>query len=319
MEAQELNVRHEASERRGFSGDDAILPFQVGRSAVRGRTARLGAAIDDILSAHRFPEPVAVLVGEAAALVAMMGSSLKFEGRLVLQAKGDGPVSILVADYEAGGDLRATATLSGAPLDGADGLNGLLGAGHFALTIDQGPDMERYQGVTPIEGASLADAASAYFMQSEQIPTAIRLAVGRVAVLGAGPSWRAGGVMAQFVPAQGGVRERGAAALETQEDEDAWRRAAALLATARADELLDPRLAAEELLFRLYHEDGVRVFAARPVRARCRCGAGKIEAVLRRYTREDLAELCEGGLIRVSCEFCRREYRFTPEGEEAPA
>lgn len=302
--------------RAGFSGDDAILPFQIERTAVRGRTIRLGAAIDRILSAHRFEEPVAVLVGEAAALVAMMGSALKFDGRLLLQAKGDGPVSMLVADYAAGGALRATATLSGAP-GGADGLKHLLGAGHLALTIDQGPDMERYQGVTPIEGESLAEAAAAYFMRSEQIPTAVRLAVGRFERPGAPPVWRAGGVLAQYVPAEGGAGARGEAAPLNAEDEETWAAAAAHLMTARDDELLDPALAPEELLWRLYHEDGVRVFEPKAVRAECGCGADKIAAVLRRYSREDLALMLEGGAIRVSCEFCRREYLFDAEGREA--
>lgn len=305
-------------DRAGVTDDDAILPFQVGRTAVRGRTVRLGRAIDKILGPHAFPAPVAELVGEAAALVAMMGSSLKFDGRLVLQAKGDGPVSMLVADYAADGALRATATLSGAPIDAA-GLKGLLGAGHFALTIDQGPDMERYQGVTPIEGESLADAAAAYFMQSEQIPTAVRLAVGRVKTPGEDARWRAGGVIAQFVPAEGGARERGEAALKSEEDEDAWARAASHLMTTRADELLDPSLSAEELLYRLYHEEGVRVFASKPLRAECRCGAEKIAAVLQRYTQEELSDMLEDGAIKVSCEFCRREYRFNAAGEETQA
>ena len=190
--------------------DDSILPFQIGDTAVRGRTVRLGPAIDRILSAHGFPDSVSVLVGEAAALVAMMGASLKFDGKLILQAKGDGPVSMLVADYAANGDLRATASFKEPP-PGAAGLRELLGAGHLALTIDQGPDMERYQGVTPLEGTSLASAAAAYFMQSEQIPTAVKLAVGRIERPGGMKQWRAGGVIVQFVPAEGGARERGIA------------------------------------------------------------------------------------------------------------
>jgi molecular chaperone Hsp33 len=300
------------------AGDDAILPFQVADTAIRGRTVRLGRSIDAILSAHRFPDPVAALVGEAAALVAMMGSSLKFDGRLILQASGDGPVPMLVADYGADGALRATAKVIGeAPADG--GLAALVGAGHIALTIDQGPDMDRYQGVTPIEGASLAAAAVAYFMQSEQIPTAVKLAVGRVARPGAPGAWRAGGVIAQFVPAEGGVRARGEATLKTADDEESWSRAAALLETTRADELLDPSLAAETLLYRLYHEDGVRVFDSRAVRADCRCNAGKIAAVLTRYAPAELADMMEDGAIRVSCEFCRRTYLFDGAGAELPA
>jgi len=294
--------------------DDAILPFQVGDTAVRGRTARLGASIDRILAAHRFPDAVSMLVGEAATLVAMMGASLKFDGKLILQAKGEGPVSMLVADYSVSGELRATASLRADPPPGAMGLDGLLGPGHMALTIDQGADMERYQGVTPLEGGSLAAAAAAYFMQSEQIPTAVKLAVGRVERPGGVGAWRAGGIIAQFVPGEGGARERGEAALKGLEEEEIWARAAAHLETTRADELLDPGLSAEELLYRLYHEDGVRVFEPRRVAAACHCSIEKIEAVLQRYDAAELADMLEAGAIRVSCEFCRAEYRFDETG-----
>lgn len=244
----------------------------------------------------------------------MMGASLKFDGKLILQAKGDGPVSMLVADYTAAGELRATATIAGEIDARAGGLEALLGRGHLALTIDQGPDMERYQGVTPLEGLSLAEGASAYFMQSEQIPTAVKLAVGRISAPGKPETWRAGGVIAQFVPSEGGARERGEAALKSAEDEETWVRAAAHLETTRADELLDPNLSPEELLFRLYHEDGVRVFEPTRVIARCGCNPGKIEAVLTRYSLEELSDMMEEGAIRVSCEFCRREYLFNETG-----
>lgn len=299
------------------SGEDAILPFQVGDSAVRGRVVRLGAAIDTILNAHQFPDALSELVGEAAAVVAMMGAALKFDGKLIFQAQGDGPVSVLVADYAAGGALRATATLPAALDPKAHGLIALLGRGHIAMTIDQGPEMERYQGVTPLESGTLAAAAVAYFDQSEQIPTAVKLAVGKVTRPGAAPAWRAGGIIIQFVPGEGGGRERGEAALNAAEDRETWERAAALLETTQADELLDPSLSAETLLYRLYHEDGVRVFSRTPVRAECSCNAGKIAAVLQRYSEAELADMADTGVIRVNCEFCRREYLFDPAG--APA
>ncbi|MGE0408159.1 MAG: Hsp33 family molecular chaperone [Amphiplicatus sp.] len=299
------------------AGDDSVLPFQVGESAVRGRLVRLGAAIDAILGAHPFPPSVKELLGEAAALVAMMGAALKFDGKLILQAQGDGPVSMLVADYSAKGNLRATA--SAAPgAESARGLGALLGRGHLAMTIDQGPDTDRYQGVTAIEGASLAEAAVAYFNQSEQIPTAVKLAVGRVARPGQAEAWRAGGIIAQFVPPEGG-RARGESAFAGSEDRETWDRAAAHLATTAADELLDPSLDAETLLYRLYHEDGVRVFGASPVRARCSCNAQKIAAVLGRYSKDDLAEMVENGVIRVRCEFCRAAYDFDKSGKRAAA
>ncbi|MEL6364709.1 MAG: Hsp33 family molecular chaperone [Pseudomonadota bacterium] len=303
--------------------DDLVLPFQVGESAVRGRLARLGDVVDDVLRRQNLPAPVAELVGEATALVAMLGSSLKFDGRLTLQAQGDGPVPMLVADYAAGGGVRATASLA----DGAEaalreagadrGLAALLGKGHMAMTIDQGAEMERYQGVTPIEGDSLSEAAIGYFNQSEQIPTVLRLAVGRVSRPGAEEVWRAGGVMVQFMPGEGGTRERGEEVVLADDDQEAWDRASALMQTTETDELLDPGLAAEQLLYRLYHEDGVRVFD--PVEASffCSCSRQKIASVLARYEPHEIADMAEDGVITASCDFCRTEYRFDAEGAGA--
>lgn len=300
----------------GVAGDDATLPFQVGDTAVRGRVVRLGPAIDNILRVHPFPDPVLELIGEATALAALMGASLKFDGKLIFQAQGAGPVSMLVADYAANGDIRATAALRGPVEPEARGLAALLGDGHIAITIDQGPDMERYQGVTPIEGHSLAEAAAGYFMQSEQIPTALKLAVGSVARPGEGRVWRAGGVIAQFMPGEGGARARGEAVLNAPADRDTWERAAILLETTQADELLDPAISAETLLYRLYHEDGVRVFRPGRVRAACGCNAEKIAAILSRYSRDELAGMVEDGAIRVVCDFCRRNYAFDETGRE---
>ena len=294
--------------------DDIIIPFQVGAGAVRGRVIRLGAAIDGILSRHGFSNEASELLGEAAALAALMGAGLKFDGKLIFQAHGEGDVRLLVADYKSDGAIRATATIAGPA--STRGLAALMGKGHLVLTIDQGPDMERYQGVTPIEGRTLEEAAVGYFDQSEQIPTAVRLAVGKVMRPGGGAQWRAGGVMVQFMPGEGGARERGESVLKSDHDREIWDRAAAFLNTTQADELLDPGLAPEELLYRLYHEDGVRVFDAKPVKADCACNADKIAAVLERYSREDLADLAENGRITVSCEFCRRDYYFDEEGRE---
>lgn len=302
-----------------FDEDDTILPFQVADTAVRGRIVRLGPTIDHILSAHAFPDSVSELVGEAVALVALMGAALKFDGKLVFQVQGDGPMRMLVADYTAGGGVRATASLREDPPPGARGLKALAGAGHMALTIDQGADMDRYQGVTGLEGESLAAAAEAYFRQSEQIPTAVSLAVGRVQRPGQASLWRAGGVIAQFVPAEGGERERGEAVLASAADAETWDRAAALLATTQADELLDPGLGPDRLLYRLYHEDGVRVFEPARISFYCSCNAEKIAAVLQSYAPDELVDMVEDGLIRVDCEFCRRRYNFDKTGNPAAA
>ena len=295
--------------------DDIILPFQVGETAVRGRIVRLGGAVDSILSRHGFPEPVQGLVGEAAALVAMLGTALKFDGKLILQAQGDGPVPMLVADYTAGGALRATATLPEDNRDAAAQAQGpelhyLLRKGHMVITIDQGPDMERYQGITPLEGPTLAKAAVNYFIQSEQIPTAVKLAVGRVTTPEGGETWRAGGIMVQFMPGEGGTRERGEEVTMADVDQDAWERASVLLETAQADELLDPTLTAESLLYRLYHEDGVRVFDPVSAHFGCTCNRDKIVNVLSQYGRKDLDDMIVDGAIEVTCDFCREAYRF---------
>ncbi len=291
---------------------DFVLPFQVGDSAVRGRIVHLSGSIDEILSRHAFPHSVSTLLGEAVSLVALMGAALKFDGKLIFQAQGDGPTSMIVADYSAGGALRGAAKITG----GIGETTGaaLIGNGHIVMTIDQGPDMDRYQGVTPLDGDRLEDAAVSYFLQSEQIPTAIRLAVGRLSAPGEPERWRAGGIMAQFVPSEGGSRERGTEILMNEADQDNWDRAEAFVRSTEDDELIDPSITAETLLYRLFHEDGVRIFTRQPLRADCACNAGKVEAVLSRYTAEDLADMVEDGAITVTCEFCHESYRFDATG-----
>lgn len=298
----------------GAQQEDFVLPFQVGEHAVRGRVVRLDGAIDEILSRHAFPPAVSDLLGQAVALVAMMGASLKFDGKLIFQAQGPGPTPMIVADYASGGALRATAKVEDGFDSDAIGTALLGDKAHIVMTIDQGSDMERYQGVTAVEGDTLAQAAVAYFDQSEQIPTAVRLAVGRLAEPGGRERWRAGGVMAQFVPGEGGTRARGEEMLMSADDQEAWDRAAAFVNSAQDDELLDPAISPETLLYRLFHEDGVRVFDPQPLRAECSCRSASIEAVLARYSREDLSDMVEDGVIKVSCEFCRRDYHFTPDG-----
>ena len=295
--------------------DDTIIPFQVGEAAVRGRIVRLGPAVDAILSRHDFPDPLGQLLGQAAALVAMLGTALKFDGKLIFQAQGDGPVPMIVADYTAGGALRATATIQEggretvAKAQGAE-LHYLLRKGHMVMTIDQGADMERYQGVTPLDGATLAKATVSYFAQSEQIPTAVELAVGRVTDADGQERWRAGGVMVQFVPGEGGTRERGEEVIMADDDRDAWNRAAILLETVKPDELLDPTISSEELLYRLFNEDGVRVFEPKTAHFACTCTREKVAGVLAQYTREDIEDMIEDGAVEVSCDFCRETYRF---------
>ncbi len=288
--------------------DDLAAPFQIDHEPVRGRLVRLGPAIDEILTRHAYPAPVANLLGETCALAALVGASLKFEGRLIVQAQGDGPVSYVVADYDTGGGLRGYCRYDAERLEAVDdgaralGARALMGEGVFVMTIDQGADMERYQGVTPIEGETLALCAERYFAQSEQTPTRVRLAVGRADV-GEGPKWRAGGLMLQNIAEDDA---RGATA-------EAWTEAQFLFETVGEDELVDPSLSPETLLYRLFHERGVRLFAARPLRAFCRCSEDRILTVLKSFDAAERAEMVEGdGHIHVTCEYCARVFKVEP-------
>jgi molecular chaperone Hsp33 len=286
--------------------DDTVTPFHVGDGSVRGRIIRLGPAIDAILAPHGYDAVRTRLLGELAMAAAMMGAGLKFDGRLILQLQSAGPVRLLVADYATNGALRATAGDGPAPPSAA--LSAALGEGAFTATIDQGPEAERYQGATPIEGETIAEAVVAYFAQSEQIATAARLAVGAAQTPGERPRFRAGGVMIQKMPDAGGHRP-------ARSDDDLWERAAIFLATAADDELLDPLLSQERLLYRLFGEDGVVVDPPRAVFAQCRCSAARIESVLVGYGADDLAAMAEEGVISATCEFCRTRYDFDAAGK----
>jgi molecular chaperone Hsp33 len=289
--------------------DDLVAPFQIEDQPVRGRIVRLGPAVDEVLTRHAYPGPVADLLGEACALAALVGASLKFEGRLIVQAQGDGPVAYVVADYDTGGALRGYCRFDAARVGAASlgfarpGAGALLGQGVFIMTVDQGPDMDRYQGVTPIEGETLALCAETYFAQSEQTPTRVRLAVGQTDD-GSGPRWRAGGLLIQNI----------AEDLARGPTEEAWNRAQALFETVGEDELIDPALASETLLWRLFHEDGVRMFPAKALAGFCRCSPERIIGMLRAFPPEERAEMVEpDGQIHVTCEYCARVYALAPD------
>ncbi|KRB51592.1 MAG: Hsp33 family molecular chaperone [Pseudomonadota bacterium] len=288
--------------------DDIVAPFQVEGESVRGRLVRMGAAVHEIISGHDYPEPVANLLGEACALAALVGSSLKFDGRLIVQAQGDGPVRYVVADYDTSGSLRGYCRFDEDRVAEIakgfvrPGAKSLLGEGVFIMTVDQGPDMDRYQGVTAIEGETLALCAEQYFAQSEQTPTRVRLAVGQADV-GEGMRWRAGGMLIQNIAEDD---TRGSTA-------EAWVRSQAFFETIGEDELLDPTISAETLLFRLFHEDGVRVFEPKQLQAFCRCSHERIESVLKSFDQAERAEMVEDdGQIRVTCEYCSRVYAIDP-------
>jgi molecular chaperone Hsp33 len=295
--------------------DDFAAAFQIEGWPVRGRLVRLGEVVDKILSAHDYPEPVAALLGEACVLAAIVGSALKFEGRLIVQAQGDGPVRYVVADYDTSGHLRGFCRFDPEEVAKASegfarpGAQTLLGKGVFIMTIDRGEDFERTQGITPIEGESLSLCAEHYFTQSEQVPTKVRLAVGEV-MTETGSSWRAGGAMIQVIA---GDEARGST-------EEVWERTRALFNTLGDDELIDPTVSAETLLYRLFHEDGVRLEGAQALAAVCRCSKERLVTVMQSFPPEDRAAMVEDdGMIHATCEYCSTVYKIDPAEIEQPA
>jgi molecular chaperone Hsp33 len=305
-----------------LNSDDRILPFQVEGLDVRGRVVRLGPSIDTVLARHDYPAPVSKVLGEAVALTVLLGSSLKIDGRFQLQTRTDGAIDMLVVDFEAPDRVRAYARFNEEKLTAANGAptGELLGKGHLAMTVEPGADMARYQGVVPLSGGGLEDAAHEYFKQSEQIPTRVRLAVAEA--FGAGEhAWRAGGILVQFLP-DAGERVRDldpgdapeGTAVEPIDDDDAWTEAKSLVETVEDHELIDPTIASEELLYRLFHERGVRVFQQQEVRHSCRCSQQRILGMLKSFSDEEKRSMIDDdGQINVTCEFCSTKYVVAPK------
>jgi molecular chaperone Hsp33 len=305
-------------------GKDTVMPFEVKPLGVRGRIVRLGPVVDDILQRHDYPPQVSALLAEAIALTAMLGATLKFEGKFILQTKTDGPVDMIVADFLSPNGVRGYARFNKEKVQAlkAPTQQDLLGKGYLAMTVDQGSDMERYQGIVPLDGTTLADAADTYFKQSEQIPTRLRLVSGPLLARGEKTThWRSGAIMVQHLPAEGGIvpvpfssgdNPEGEAEVPEPED-DNWVKAKLLLDTVEHHELLDPTLTTEELLYRLYHEDGVTVYPPSDIVRHCTCSAAAVETMLRNFSAEDRNDMIENGWINVICEFCSSEYRFNPE------
>jgi len=318
------------------SEDDTILPFEVAALDLRGRVVRLGPAVDEILARHAYPAPVAKLLGEAIVLTALLGSSLKFDGRFILQTQTDGPVRMLIVDFVTPDRLRACARFDSARVqaalaEGKSDAGSLLGHGHLAMTIDRGPDMNRYQGLVALQGGTLEDAAHEYFLRSEQIPTRVRLAVAEELHRGAdgtGHRWRAGGILLQFLP-KSSERMRQAdldpgdapegTEKHTVAEDDAWVEGRALVETVEAVELIDPAVSSEALLYRLFHERGVRVFRNVALNAQCSCSRDNVAAMLQSFSQDDRDHMVQDGVIQVTCEFCNSSYDFKPEEVEPAA
>lgn len=287
---------------------DFSARFVIDTLPVHGRIVRLGDSLNTILAAHNYPDEIAHLVSEACALAVLVGSALKFEGRLIMQAQGEGCVRYVVADYDTRGGLRAFCRYDDDELKAliaanaseftSLGARALIGKGTFIMTLDPDGQMDRYQGVTPIEGDSLSLCAEHYFAQSEQIPTQIKLAVSREES-GNGPVWRAAGAMIQAIA---GDASRG----ETREAFDHIR---ALFETLGEDELTDFALETERLLYRLFHEDGVRLSTFKDVYQQCRCSQERVESLVQSFSPEEQNDMIEpDGKVHITCEYCSKTY-----------
>ena len=291
-----------------------VLPFQLETSGLSGRLVELDGVVDEIISRHDYAFPVAALLAECLALTAALSAVLKYEGIFSLQTKGDGPVSLLVADVTSEGDIRGYAEIA----EGRDKeipetalenpVEALLGKGRLAFTVDQGSHTNRYQGIVEMTGATLADCAQHYFRQSEQLPTRLKLAAGQDKT----GAWRAAALMLQQIPHDDTDYENrwDVSGLEDEAAEDHWRRAGLLMETLASTEFLDRDLGGEAILYRLFNEDGVRVFQDRALNAGCRCSADRVENVLRSMAPEELEPLKIDGNIVVTCQFCKQDYTY---------
>ena len=310
--------------------DDTVLPFQLDRSDIRGRVARLDGVLDRVLAQHHYPPKIEALVAEAALLTALIGQTIKLRWRLSLQIRGTGAVRMIATDYYGPTEdgqaarIRAYASFDADRLDAEADPFALIGEGYFVILIDQGEGMVPYQGITPLTGGSLAACAETYFAQSEQLPTRFAVSYGRSQSPGNAPRWRAGGVMLQHMPkasphvaAEGGSGEGGLLAhadiLDGDEGEN-WLRANLLLDTVEELELIGPSVQPTDLLVRLFHEEGPRVFDAQPVRFGCSCSADKVRHSLSIYSAKDIAHMTTPeGALTADCQFCGAHYEFDPK------
>lgn len=294
--------------------DDFVLPFEIERSGLRGRLVRVGPAIDLILKRHEYPPVIAALLGEALVLACCLASTVKFDdGIFTFQARGNGgPVRILVADITSDGQFRGYVGFDAGKLDDDSqhmSAAKLFGGGHVAFTVDQGGDFDRYQGIVELRGETLSDSVHHYFRQSEQIASALKT----VSQRDSHGRWRGTAIMVQKLPDEVIRKVPPEEVAEMVEADEGYRTAAILLGSATQEEMADPDLSAEELLLRLFHEDGVRVYDKRPLHAGCRCKLDGVENVLRQFGRERMDEFKVDGVVTVTCEFCTETRVFDDE------
>jgi len=318
--------------------DDTVLPFQLDASDIRGRVARLDGVLSGILAQHDYPNSVEALVAEMALLTALIGQSIKLRWKLSLQVQTNGPVRMIATDYYGAeqegqpGKIRAYASYDEDRVE-PDGVPfAQLGKGYFAVLIDQGQGMKPYQGITPLAGTSISNAAEAYFAQSEQLPTRFELTFGKSTQPGDKESWRAGGVMIQHMPkaspfasGEGGSGDAGllvAKDLVQGDDSDNWNRVNILLDSVEELELIGPTVSSTNLLLRLFHEEIPRVFDPQPIAFGCTCTEDRVRQSLSIYSAKDLTHMTtDEGRITADCQFCGAHYDLDPAtvGKDAQA
>jgi molecular chaperone Hsp33 len=303
-----IRIKKDGTEQSGLVDDNVVQPFRLEKSNVRGRMVRLGSVLGEMMGQHNYPPPVSALLSDVVTLCLLLSGMLKYEGIFTLQIKGSGPIRLLVADVTSQGEVRAYAGFDEAAVKKAakrkkdikNNYYHLLGKkGYIAFTVDQGSVNDRYQGIVELKGASIVDAVQHYFTQSEQIKTSFKLAVHPQ-----DDQWRTGAIMIQQLP-DDNAGKGGEASIED------WTRAVMLLGTCTDGEMLSPALASADVLYRLFHEDGVRVYSPTKVKFKCRCSRAKVVNILRTIPRPELEEVCEQeGRVSIKCEFCSEEFIF---------
>ncbi len=304
--------------------DNFYQIFQLETSNLRGRVARLGSVLDDILNAHNYPLPISHLVAETITISICLSSMLKYEGIFTFQAQGDGPVRMLVSDVTSSGVVRACASFDKERFQKAreqisalkttesaqNHLAQYLGKGYIVFTVDQGAgNSQRYQGIVELKGSSLSDCVNHYFAQSEQIGTAIKMAVGK-----RDNGWRSGAIMLQNMPSEEDyINNESKEVSKSNIDEDDWRRSMILLESCSENELLDKNLSSDDLLIRLFHEDGIRVYERKAIKKGCRCNVKRVKNILYSMSKDDINHMSVEGKIEMVCEFCSKSYKFDKE------
>ena len=284
-----------------------VLPFFLPQRPVRGRLVRLGPLADALLTRHVHHPSVTKLVGQALALAAGLSTALKFRGSFSLQAKGDGPITMLLADCTDAGELRGHALTNPAKLEALLAANpspsadALLGSGYLAFTVDQGGDQNRHQGIVALEGKTLAKMALHYFETSEQLRYQVHLACDQTE-----SGWRAGALILEKVAGAGGIDP----GLSDVAQEESWHTATTLAATLTERELLDDNLTSKRLLYRLFHTEGVASERARALSFGCRCSRARLASILEGFPVDDLDHMAIDDDIVMTCEFCNYDFRF---------